>query len=313
VWGDLFRTDLQARETLEAAERDLDQLRAAVSVSIDAAAATGDAWVAITRADYECLVSSKPRYVRKLYDDALRGADDQSRDVEVQQLQMLLDLDVVPENAATGLELIATFAPPHVTESPAMVVVFSGHRLDAPNRPTERFPARSEERARKMIRDKLTELRTQTSGRLIGYAGCASGGDILFHEVCDELDIPTTVLLVGPRQPYIKESVQDAGPEWVRRFDDVVKRRGNAVRELTPDLKLPRWLRSVEGFDIWQHNNLWTLHTALAHGGDKVVLIALWNHAKGDGPGGTEHMVSEVKSRGGRAEILDARLLVAGA
>jgi hypothetical protein len=224
---------------------------------------------------------------------------------------MLQDLDVVSENAAAGLELIATFAPPQVTEPPAMVIVFSGHRLDAPGRQTERFPPRSEGLARQMIRDKLTELRTQASGRLIGYAGCASGGDILFHELCDELDIPTTVLLAGPRSAYVRESVQDAGPEWVRRFDAVVKRRGDRVRQLTPDLELPRWLRSVEGFDIWQHNNLWTLHTALARGGDRVVLVALWNHAKGDNAGGTEHMVAEVKRRGGQAEILDARLLVA--
>ena len=72
------------------------------------------------------------------------------------------------------------------------------------------------------------------------------------------------------------------------------------------------WLRSVDDFGIWQHNNLWLLHSALAHGAEKVVLIALWNGTHGGGPGGTEHLVTEVKRLGGRCEVLDARVLVAG-
>ena len=71
------------------------------------------------------------------------------------------------------------------------------------------------------------------------------------------------------------------------------------------------WLRSVDDFGIWQHNNLWLLHSALAHGAEKVVLIALWNGTHGGGPGGTEHMVTEVKRLGGRCEVLDASVLVA--
>jgi len=93
----------------------------------------------------------------------------------------------------------------------------------------------------------------------------------------------------------------------------MLNKRGNEVRQLTLDLTLPRWLRNVENFTVWQHNNLWILHTALAHGADKVVLVALWNGEPGTGPGGTEHMVSEVKKRGGRAEVLDARRLLTGA
>ena len=104
--------------------------------------------------------------------------------------------------------------------------------------------------------------------------------------------------------------MQDGGSAWVRRADAILESRRERVRELTPDLQLPRWLRAVDGFSIWQHNNLWTLHTALAHGGDRIVLLALWNGESGDGPGGTEHMVAEVAKRGGRTEVLDARRLV---
>jgi len=310
AWNDGFKSNKASAEALTASEELCQRLQVAVSVSIDAAAERKDPWVAITRADYECLASDRAEYVRSLYESALGDADDQARDSARRQLEILRSLDVHTENATTALDFIASLARGKIVVPPAMVLVFSGHRLDAPGRKTERFPARAEDRAREMIRDKLDELRSQSPGSVVGYAGCASGGDILFHEVCDELDIPTTVLLAGPRSDYVRESVQDGGPLWVRRFDTILQKRAERVREFTNDLQLPRWLRSVDGFDVWQHNNLWTLHTALAQGGARVVLIALWNGEPGDGPGGTEHMVRELKKRGGRAEVLDARRLL---
>ena len=313
VWSARFKSDKAAAEGLGAIENDYARLKAAVGVSIDAALARKDEWAQITQADYECLDSDRTDYVRTLYQDALGSADAQSADSTRRQLEILKSLDVASENAAAALDVIATLIPAPVVAPPAMVIVFSGHRLDVPGRQPERFPARSEALARKMIYDKLVALKQQTCGPVIGYAGCASGGDILFHEVCDELAIPTTVLLAGPRDQYARESVADGGPDWVRRFHAMLNKRGNEVRQLTLDLTLPRWLRNVENFTVWQHNNLWILHTALAHGADKVVLVALWNGEPGTGPGGTEHMVSEVKKRGGRAEVLDARRLLTGA
>ncbi len=310
VWSARFKSDKAALDELASAEEDYGRLKAAVSVSIDAAAAGNDPWARLTRADYECLVSERKDYVRALYQEALENADAQSRDSTRRQLEMLSGLDLVSENASAALDAIVAADGLPTAEALAMVIVFSGHRLDAPGRTPERFPARAEPLARKMIRDKLVALGQQAAGPIVGYAGCASGGDILFHEVCEELAIPTTVLLAGPRDDYVRESVEDGGPDWVRRFDAMVRKHASAVRQLSPDLELPRWLRDVDRFTIWQHNNLWILHTALVHGADKVVLVALWNGELGTGPGGTEHMVSEVKKRGGRAEVLDAcRLL----
>ena len=34
-------------------------------------------------------------------------------------------------------------------------------------------------------------------------------------------------------------------------------------------------------------------------------MIALWNGEKGDGPGGTDHLVHEVQRRTGRAVVID--------
>lgn len=193
---------------------------------------------------------------------------------------------------------------------PARVLIFTGHRIDAPERAQPRFPSQAERKARAMIRSAVEAELTGVEGEVIGYAGGASGGDILFHEVCDELEIGTWLLLAGPRDDYVKASVQDAGPDWVRRFDQLHRRLESQTRVLSQTLELPRWLRSAADYSIWQRNNLWQLETALAYGSAATTLIALWNHEAGDGPGGTEDMVRIAKECGATTVILDARELL---
>jgi hypothetical protein len=75
---------------------------------------------------------------------------------------------------------------------------------------------------------------------------------------------------------------------------------------------LPRWLQDKSDYNIWQRNNLWNLHNALAAaGGENVTLIALWNGATGDGPGGTADMVDKAQERGAKTIILDTRKIFA--
>jgi len=42
----------------------------------------------------------------------------------------------------------------------------------------------------------------------------------------------------------------------------------------------------------------------LARGRQRATLIALWDDAKADGPGGTEHMIAKAKARGAKTIIL---------
>jgi hypothetical protein len=63
--------------------------------------------------------------------------------------------------------------------------------------------------------------------------------------------------------------------------------------------------RLPEGDNAYERNNRWALYSALIYGIDKVRLIALWDGKGGDGPGGTGHMVQEVRRLGGIAEHLD--------
>ena len=84
---------------------------------------------------------------------------------------------------------------------------------------------------------------------------------------------------------------------------------GCPSEQLADSKELPGWLQGKANYDIWQRNNLWMLHNALALGRDRVTLIALWDGKTGDGPGGTEHMVDKARARGAKIVILDTKTL----
>ncbi|MFM1891654.1 MAG: hypothetical protein RLZ44_731, partial [Pseudomonadota bacterium] len=157
---------------------------------------------------------------------------------------------------------------------------------------------------REAITAALREEQQHAAAGILGMAGGASGGDILFHEACAELGIDSRLFLALPSEAYIAKSVQvDGAPQWIERFRAVEQR--TKPRVLCTQGRLPGWLAKREHGYVWVRNNLWTLHNALAHGGNNVTLIALWNGDTGDGPGGTEHMVKEAKARGAKVVILD--------
>jgi hypothetical protein len=191
--------------------------------------------------------------------------------------------------------------------------------LDAPGRQSPRFPADKEDLARQKIREAVEAEKAAGDGVSFGIAGGANGGDILFHEVCHELGVPTQLYLALQPPLYVKASVSDAGPAWVERFRRLHERleEEGAVRvlsELTDEPEdraehLPAWLRSKKDYNIWQRINLWMLHNALAAGGDDcVTLIALWDREPtGDGPGGTSDLVAKAERRGAKRVIVDTK------
>ncbi|HVF57045.1 MAG TPA: hypothetical protein VM934_12900 [Pyrinomonadaceae bacterium] len=201
------------------------------------------------------------------------------------------------------------------------ILIFTGHMIDDPRREKPRFPADKEDAARRKIKEAVEGEMKTGAGVAFGIAGGASGGDILFHEVCAELGIPTRLYLAMPPGLYVTKSVQKAGPRWVERFRQLHARLSaqKAVRVLSEvddepeeeDEYLPVWLRSKPDYNIWQRVNLWMLHNALTAGGDDcITLIALWDQApSGDGAGGTGDLVQRARARGARTIILDTRQL----
>jgi hypothetical protein len=170
----------------------------------------------------------------------------------------------------------------------AQSVLFTGHMIDAADRKAPRFPPQAEIAARTAIRDSIVRLRDFNGIPMVGVAGGASGGDLLFHEVCAELGVATRLRLALPVEEFIAVSVAPAGQAWVRRFRMLLKQLGKEnIRVMGENDG-----RNNEAIDdIWSRANLWMVEDAVVLAPQRT-LLALWDGQGGDGPGGTEHLVS---------------------
>ena len=315
IWEDSFDAKEEAAQRLQKLKELRGDLAAGVRLAIESKesvlqrANQSDVWVEISIADLICLTSSRPSRVGQAFKKALADASEQARDAVRRQMALYQRLGILKENIQAALDNIAPGAGQGQRQEGApRVILFTGHRIDAPNRSSSRFPAAKEKQARAMILAAVRKEKQIANGSVIGLSGGASGGDILFHEVCEELNIPSQMYLVLPKNDYIKASVADSGPEWIDRFNRLSDKL--KAKTLTESDRLPRWLRAKKDYDIWQRSNLWMLHNALFLSRDQLTLIALWNGATGDGPGGTEDMVERAKNRGARFIHLDTKKLL---
>jgi hypothetical protein len=322
TWQGRFEDEEEAASVLSRYGKDQYDLTGAVRFSVEAARqrakveGRSDLWAEITNADMVFLTSKKPARVALVYRKALAGALDFSVSAARRQLAIYKSLRVKDANADAALEVLdeleARIGIASIAEQ-AHVVVFTGHMIDAPDRQAKglapRFPPKEqyESKARVRIKAALTEQLARHGDQLLGIAGGACGGDILFHEVCEELGIPTRLFLAIPQKDYVLSSVQHGGQQWVVRFEQLCSRLKDATRVLSGSKELPRWLRKRSDYSIWQRSNLWLLHNALALSGMNTTLIALWNGEQGDAPGGTADMVARAKERLAEVIHLDTR------
>ena len=180
------------------------------------------------------------------------------------------------------------------------VVVFAGHMVDAPGRAAPRFPAEREPQIREEI---CRQLRAVKAG--YGYSSAACGGDIIFCECLLEMDAKVNLVLPCPVDAFKRQSVSFAGPEWERRFHNVL---GNATTLLianpaeyassAADPALAMGFiyanRIVTGLAVLQTEALdLELHA-----------IALWDGKRGDGGGGTGSVVAEWNQRQLTAHVI---------
>ena len=180
-------------------------------------------------------------------------------------------------------------------------ILFVGHRPDADQRAVSRFPDTLEQAAFTAIRDAMARL-ARTHGAIRGIAGGASGGDIIFHEVCLALGVPSTLYLALPEPAFIATSVAPSGEGWVQRFRQLTTRLPAEHLSTSP-------VHAPSDPALWEQNNAWMLRAGLADGPDHLTLLALWDGQAGDGPGGTRALVAMARARGVDVEIIDPKAL----
>lgn len=299
TWQASFPDDEEAEDKFTELKKRRSELIVTVQASIRAeqelakAAGKVDLWANISEADLSFYRGDAPSRVKGRY-NLVRGISPFQVGAVRAQLEMFLRLGIHEEAARAALD---TLPEAQTGPSPPHVLLFTGHRVDDPGRDTPRFPPDKVDVARQEIRTAIDNAIARHRNGIVGISGAASGGDILFHEECQARGIATTVYLALPEKEYAARSVSSAGPEWTRHYYDLLQK--TPVRILQPSQDLPKWLAHRTDYTVWQRNNIWMLHNALAHGSRRVTLIALWNGKAGDGPGGTADMVDQILRRGG--------------
>ena len=197
--------------------------------------------------------------------------------------------------------------PERTTAPPRQVLLFSGHLMDAPDRAVPRFPPALEGAALQAIEAELARLDAGPAD--LALAQAAAGGDLLFLQACQRRSLQVQVLLPFDEARFLDESVRGAAfnparGDWVGRYQ-AMRQKLNTPPRLMPDERGPL----PPGANAFELCNVWLLDTALAAGPQRLSFICLWNGSGGDGPGGTAHMVEEVKRRGGQVCWIDTRRL----
>ena len=185
-------------------------------------------------------------------------------------------------------------------QTPRKVVLFSGHMIDAPGRGKPRFPPDKEPVAASAIAAALADLNVGPSDLCI--CGGACGGDLLFAEAALARSARLELYIPFDEGTFLQKSVDFADADWRARF---FAAKARAILHVQP-LELGP---APPGEDPYERNNRWMLEVASRFGGDKVDFVCLWNGESGDGPGGTRHMMEEVRKSGGRTIWLDTRRL----
>ena len=173
------------------------------------------------------------------------------------------------------------------------VVVFTGHMLDQPGRPTPRFPAEREAPVREAIRAYLQKIRPG-----FGYASAACGADLIFCECMLELGAKVHLVLPCSINAFKQQSVSFAGPDWERRFHDVLGKAtsllvansaefGASEMEITPPIGFVYSNRVVTGLAVL-HARALDFH---------LEALALWDGKAGDNVGGASSAVAEWQRR----------------
>ncbi len=314
VWLNRFNDDAEADTRRRELERQHAELASSVKICIEAdqrKIATGkrDSWLEISAADHAFLTSTRPKRVVSAYANALTGTESFIVESARAQLQFYHGLGLFEDRCADSL---GVFPPPAARpKPPARVILFTGHMVDAAKREKPRFPRDKKyaELAATAIRQAVEGIVSGEPGVCLAIAGGASGGDLLFHQACAQAGVPSLLRLTLPTGLFIAKSVAPAGPDWERLFRDTSRRLEENTRILMDSEAMPPWLVGTKDYNVWGRTNVWMFEEALAMNAAELHLIALWNGAPGDGPGGASHLVQLARQRGAIVSILDTNQL----
>jgi len=182
---------------------------------------------------------------------------------------------------------------------PGRVAMFTGHMVDAPDRPLPRFPESRVEAVRAEIARRLNKLDVR-----YGFGSAARGSDLLFIEEILKRSGAVRVTLPFSRELFAKTSVSYG---WDGRYSTVLSDSNVSVMELSQDDLVP----DQESIAYQRCNNV-LMEEAVRYAGilgKKPVLIVVWDGKPGDGAGGTSEVIRDWQGKGYELEHIDIERL----
>ena len=172
-----------------------------------------------------------------------------------------------------------------------MTTVFTGHRIDEPDRPAPRFPA-----SRAPVVATWIAVHIAPNGPCL--SSLASGGDILFAEACRAAGcVHDVVLPFGPDR-FLESSVATEAPgDWEARF--------RRLWDETPPQRRHVLAPEPEGNPYDACNRALIRMARAAPGPHR--LLAVWDGADSGRPGGTSSMIALARESGFTVETFDPR------
>ncbi|MEJ6006259.1 tetratricopeptide repeat-containing protein [Paucibacter sp. AS339] len=270
-------------------------------------------WAQVTLADVELLQGSSVERVRAAYREAVAKADGDGFALKSSraQLQLLAELGFRPEPVAAALAVfdkaLAKLQAPAGPWQPRKVILFSGHMVDEPGRVEPRFPADKQAVVAQAIAASLDEMGAGPEDLALCQA--SAGSDLLFLQAAQARGLRCQILLPFGEAEFIQRSIDSRSSNsaaWRDLYYQVVQGlRPDRPLRLMPDALGPL----PKGVNAYERCNLWLLYSAMSWGLAKLNLLTFWNGGGGDGPGGTAHMVQEVRRHTGRVSWIDPRKL----
>jgi hypothetical protein len=173
--------------------------------------------------------------------------------------------------------------------APPLVVVVSGHMVDAPDRPRPRFPASAVPRVAAEVAAALDRWGVGPETTLV--TGGARGADILAAEAALARGARLRLVLALPPDEFVAASVALPGSDWANRFRDLVR---------VADVEVV----DGDGEDVFTLTNERIL-TVARQLDPQPYAIVVWDGEAGDGPGGTEDFVRRLGPAGERLVVID--------
>lgn len=182
------------------------------------------------------------------------------------------------------------------------VIVFTGHMLDRPDRPTPRFPASLVDAVAAQIKSRVNK-----AGVSYAFASAACGSDLLFLQAAIDAGADVHVVLPFSRDEFFKSSVEFAGEPYAKLFWNMVDESSDRVRVTQLSTK-----PSMNVYKDFEYANRILYGLARVRSlelGTELSAMCVWNNQPGDGAGGTADAVNAWRAAGLKPEIIDLQMI----